>query len=76
MMDRARSICGLDGSAMHLIAFSDRRKARVLCFNARKRVNTNQRILEDLAGADSVHIYVGDKDEMQVRGMLEQIRFN
>ena len=76
MMDQADFVCGMDGSAMHLIVFSGRRKTKLLCFNARKLVNSNQMILDDLADADSVHVYVGDKDGIQIREMLQQIRFD
>ena len=75
MMDHARSLSGLDGSAMHLVVFA-RQGTNVLCLNTRKIVNTSQVILESLAGVNSNHTYIGDKSEVEIREMVRHLKFN
>jgi capsular polysaccharide biosynthesis protein len=75
MMDHARIVWGIDGSAMHLVAFS-RPRTRVVCFNTRKIANASQMILEGLIDASSTHLYIGDKSESEIREMLRQVCFS
>ena len=70
MMGWTRFVCGLDGSALHLITFSYP-KTEVLCLNTRKVFNANQKIIEDLMGASSVHLYIGDKTKAELQEVLQ-----